>query len=68
MTMITAGKKHYFERRDDKFSEFWEIEVFGPVVTVRQGKIGTAGKEPSRAFDNTAAALAQARQLVIGLL
>lgn len=65
--VIKAGKKHYFEYRDDKSASFWEIEVFGPIYTVRYGPIGVGGKKrsmeskKSTGFGDGVKALAQAQ-------
>lgn len=65
---IKTGQKHYFEYRDDSSANFWEIEVFGPVYTVRHGKIGTDGREQSTASDDGATALAKAQVLAVEMM
>lgn len=59
--MMKPGDKHYFEYSVGSSSKFWEIEVFGPLITLRHGKVGTKGKVENKVFDDGVAALEQAQ-------
>lgn len=50
-----AGARRYFEFRDGKSAKFWEIVVSSHEVTVRFGKIGTAGQSQTKSFSDDAA-------------
>lgn len=49
-----------FEFREGSSNKFWEVTASGNTLTVRFGRIGTAGQEKSKTFAN--AALAQKEQ------
>ncbi|PQO44094.1 DNA ligase [Blastopirellula marina] len=59
-----SGEKRYFEFVDGKSSKFWEIALDGLAVSVRYGKIGTAGTEKVKEFADSAAAEKHAAKLV----
>lgn len=48
--------KRYFEYRDEKSEKFWEITTSGFDVTVRFGRVGTAGQTQTKSFDDAVAA------------
>jgi DNA ligase-1 len=52
----SPASKRYFEFTDAKSSKFWEISIAGTSVTVRYGKIGTAGQTQTKQFPDTVAA------------
>lgn len=45
-------------------SKFWEVAVNGTAVTVRFGRIGTAGQTQTRSLENAAAAKKRAEKLI----
>lgn len=47
-----AGGFRRFEFSDDKSNKFWEIKLEGESFTVRFGRIGTAGQEQTKDFDD----------------
>jgi predicted DNA-binding WGR domain protein len=51
-------------RRFEMDGKFWEISVDGASHTVRFGKVGAAGQEKTKGFDNEAAAQKDAEQLI----
>jgi DNA ligase 1 len=68
---VAAGAKpaqvanaRYFEFVDDKSSKFWELTVESANVTVRFGKIGTAGQSKTTSFADDQAALMQSAKLI----
>lgn len=50
--MTTGQQKRYFEFQDAKSAKFWEVTTEGMSVTVRYGKIGTAGQSQEKTFEN----------------
>lgn len=48
------------ECKEGSSNKFWEVTVSGNTLTVRFGRIGTAGQEKSKTFANPA--LAQKKQ------
>jgi len=54
----------YFELTDEKSSKFWEITLSGTAHAVRFGRIGGAGQELTKEFDDTARARADFEKLV----
>jgi predicted DNA-binding WGR domain protein len=59
---VTAPRT--FELLDGGSAKFWEITRDDTAVTVRYGRIGTAGQTRTRSFDTAAAATAHADKLV----
>lgn len=55
-TTGSSSQVRYFEYVDDKSNKFWSIWMTGAEVTVRYGKIGTAGQEKPKAFPSESAA------------
>jgi predicted DNA-binding WGR domain protein len=53
-----------FEFRDGRSSKFWEISLSGESFTTRWGKIGTAGQQTSKTFDDASAAQREHDKLV----
>lgn len=53
---------------DGNSNKFWEVEVSGTEVTVRWGRIGTAGQTKSKAYLDGAAALRDAQKQLAGKL
>lgn len=53
-----------FELVDEKSSKFWEYEVTAENLTVRFGRIGTAGQEKVKAFASAETAGKEAEKLV----
>ncbi|MBW3542372.1 MAG: DNA ligase [Planctomycetes bacterium] len=54
----------YFEFSDGKSSKFWEVAVAGTTVTVRFGRIGTAGQTKPKTFDDESSAHRHASKLI----
>jgi predicted DNA-binding WGR domain protein len=59
-----AGKPRYFEYRRGGSSKFWSVEVGEQSMTVRFGRIGTAGQERMKPFMLPADAIMAAAKLV----
>lgn len=53
-----------FEYQDDKSAKFWEVTTAGATVTVRYGKIGTAGQSQTKELADAAAAAKHVAKLV----
>lgn len=53
-----------FELIEGTSSKFWEVDLSGTELTVRFGRIGTAGQSKTKAFDDAAAALKELHKLV----
>ena len=53
-----------FELIEGTASKFWEVELAGSELTVRYGRIGTAGQSKTKAFDDAAAAQKEHDKLV----
>ena len=53
-----------FELIEGTSSKFWEVAVNGVEVTVRYGRIGSAGQAKVKSFADAAAAQAHAAKLV----
>ncbi|MBL9025534.1 MAG: WGR domain-containing protein [Myxococcales bacterium] len=53
-----------FTNTEDGASKFWEVSVEGADMTVRFGKIGTAGQSKTKTFASQAAAEAEAAKLI----
>ncbi|MFO1253971.1 MAG: WGR domain-containing protein, partial [Inhella sp.] len=53
-----------FELIEGSSSKFWEVDLSGTELTVRFGRIGTAGQSKTKAFDDAAAALKELNKLV----
>lgn len=62
-TAGTVGTRH-FEFVDDDSSKFWEISQAGTDVTVKFGRIGTAGQTQTKSFGDEAAAQKHAEKLI----
>src|SRR5262249_2511011 len=60
----TTGGARRFEYVGGKSSKFWEVAVNGVEVTVRYGRIGSAGQAKVKSFADDAAAQAHAAKLV----
>jgi|GEM_PF-1583717 len=65
---LEAGKKYYFECLCGNSAKFWEIEVFGPLCSVRYGKVKSKGKVEIKVFDNGVSALAEAQILAMQMI
>jgi predicted DNA-binding WGR domain protein len=61
---MATSKKKRFELRDAKHDKFWEIDVAGASVTVRFGRLGSAGVEKATKFAAPAEAERAAMKLV----
>ena len=59
----TSGSR-YFEYVEGKSSKFWEIAASGVEVTVRYGRIGSAGQTKTKTFADNAAAQAYATKMI----
>jgi DNA ligase-1 len=59
-----STSKRYFEYTDDKSAKFWEIAIAGDDVTVRFGRMGTAGQSQMKTFGDNAAAQRHADKLI----
>ena len=59
-----GGGTRRFEFTEDGAGKFWEISVDGSSHTVRYGKIGSAGQEKTKDFDDDDAAAADAAKLI----
>jgi predicted DNA-binding WGR domain protein len=53
-----------FEYQDEKSAKFWEVTTAGGTVTVRYGKIGTAGQSQTKELADAAAAAKHVAKLV----
>ncbi len=56
--------KRYFEFVNGKSAKFWETDSRGNEVTVRFGRIGTAGQTQVKSFPDAAAAERHVAKLV----
>lgn len=56
--------KKYFERKDKKTSNFWQIEVLDCSYTIHSGKSGTTGQRTIKKFDSHESAVMNAKKLV----
>jgi predicted DNA-binding WGR domain protein len=54
----------YFEFIGGSSRKFWEVTVAGTEVTVRFGRIGTAGQSQTKTFPDAAAAERHAEKLI----
>jgi DNA ligase-1 len=59
-----GGSVRRFELVEGTSSKFWEVEVAGAEMTVRFGRIGTAGQSKTKAFATAEAASREADKLV----
>ena len=59
----TGGPRH-FEYVEGKSSKFWEITGSGVEVTVRYGRIGSAGQTKTKSFADYAAAQAYVTKMI----
>lgn len=56
--------KRYFEFVGGNSAKFWEVTVNGCDVTIRFGRIGTAGQVQTKSFDDEAAAVKHAEKMI----
>ncbi len=63
-TTTPATGTRRFEFTEGSSSKFWEITVNGKEMTVRFGRIGSAGQSSVKSFKDTAAANKQAEKLI----
>ncbi|MCH8621208.1 STM4015 family protein [Undibacterium sp. TS12] len=56
--------KHYFEYQDSKSYKFWQVEIEANALTVKYGKIGTAGQEKISSFDTEEKAQKEMAKLI----
>jgi DNA ligase-1 len=62
---LTVGERPiHLECRQDGASKFWEVQVLGAELTVRWGKIGTAGQRKTKTFGSPDAAIREAEGLL----
>ncbi len=61
---MTATTTRLFEFQDEKSAKFWEVTTAGSTVTVRYGKIGTAGQSQTKELADAAAAAKHVAKLV----
>ncbi len=54
----------YFEFQDEKSSKFWELTKCSELVTVRYGKLGTAGQSIAKEFQDGAEANKHLKKLI----
>jgi DNA ligase-1 len=59
-----SGAARRFECVEGKSSKFWEVAVNGAEVTVRYGRIGSAGQAKTNSFADETAAQAHAAKLI----
>ena len=57
--------KTYLEYKDEKSQKFWEISVANNEIITRYGKIGTGGKEISKAFESDAIAMYEMHKQIL---
>jgi DNA ligase-1 len=60
----TAAGARRFEFSEGSSNKFWEVTVRGSKMTVRFGRIGTAGQSSVKTFANDAAAAREADKLI----
>lgn len=58
-----SSMSRHFEFIEGSSAKFWEVSAHGKDVTVRFGRIGTAGQAQTKSFGDTAAAQKHADQL-----
>jgi predicted DNA-binding WGR domain protein len=67
LTLIPGVKnveKRYFEFIGGSSAKFWEIGVCNSTVTIRFGRIGTAGQTQTKTFPDAAAAARHAKRTI----
>ncbi len=64
MASAQASSRRRFEFAEGKSNKFWEITVAGTDVTVRFGRIGSAGQTNTKSLPDAAAAAKHADQLI----
>jgi DNA ligase-1 len=64
ITTTPATGTRRFEFTEGSSSKFWEITVNGKEMTVRFGRIGSAGQSSVKSFGDAAAASKQAEKLI----
>jgi DNA ligase-1 len=62
--VANAPAARRFEFSDGRSDKFWEVTAAGTEVTVRFGRIGTAGQTKAKSFPNAAAAGAHVEKLI----
>ena len=60
--------KRYLEFVGGSSAKFWELTVNGSDVTVRFGRIGTAGQTQTKSCDDGSAAIRHAEKLIASKL
>lgn len=60
----SSGAARRFEMSEGGSQKFWEVAVEGPALTVRFGKLGTAGTTQTKTLADAAAAAKEAEKLV----
>jgi predicted DNA-binding WGR domain protein len=60
----SSGGFRRFEFAEGDSNKFWEVRVDGAAQTVRYGKIGTAGQEKTKQFDDAGAAAKDTDKLI----
>jgi DNA ligase-1 len=64
MATTTATGTRRFEFSEGSSNKFWEVSVHGSEMTVRYGRIGTAGQSSVKTFANDVAAAKEADKLI----
>ncbi len=59
-----SGGFRRFEFEEGESNKFWEVRVEGAAQTVRYGKLGTAGQEKTKTFEDAAAAADDTQKLI----
>ena len=62
--MTVGDRPIYLECRAEGASKFWEVQVQGSELTVRWGKIGTAGQRKTKTLVSRDAAIREAERLL----
>ena len=64
MPRAVSDATRYFEFIDGNTSKVWEVTIDGALVTVRFGRIGTAGQSRTKQFENEDAAQEETDKLI----
>ena len=64
MSGSLIGNARRFEFSEGKHHKFWEVSTQGSELTVRFGRIGTAGQCQTKTFPDAAAAAKQVEKLI----
>lgn len=59
-----AGTARYFEFVSGGSKKFWEATLAGPALTVRFGRIGTAGQSQTKTLADEATAIRECEKLI----